>query len=98
MEAGKATWPMSFASLPPDWLQFGLVTGAGRVIGSAAVAGSTDTSVSVARTAIRSPTTGVFGVPFLNTPHPLAASAAAIITHVLNCLAVIHSFLAGLPA
>src|SRR6476660_186823 len=77
----SASCPIDLVGLPPDWLQSAFATGGGRVIGRAAVAGSTVTSPSPVRTASRWPRTGVLGpLAVVNTPQPLAASAAAMIT------------------
>src|SRR3982751_4548395 len=72
---------MDLVALPPDWVHSLFTTGAGRDIGSAAVAGSTCASLSVVRTAIRSPSTGVLELlPRFRMLQPLAAIAAAIRT------------------
>src|SRR5207247_6861391 len=86
----SATWPTDLEALPPGWVQSGLATGAGSVIGSAAAAGSTSTSPSLVSTAMRSPRTGVLAdLPFLNTPQLLAESAAAIRMATRTCFLVI---------
>src|SRR5206468_890903 len=74
----KANCPIDLVGVPPDWVQSVFCTGCGRLNGRAVVAGSMATSPSPVRTAIRWPSTGVLAFPFLKTPQPLAASAAAI--------------------
>src|SRR5215210_3318853 len=81
---------MDLAALPPGWLHSLFTTGSGKTIGSAAVAGSTETSFSVVSTATRWPSTGVLGVDFLRMLHPLAAAAAinsiAILIVLVRCI------------
>jgi len=81
----SARWPIDLDALPPDWVHSAFATGSGSAIGSAAVAGSTLTSSSVARTATLWPSTGVVGVFFFSTLQPLAASAAARMTASFIC-------------
>src|SRR5690348_11708912 len=83
-EEPSASCPIDFVALPPDCVQPVLATGAGRLNGRACVAGSTSMSPSLVSTGMRSPSTGVLGPdPFLNTEHPLAAKAAAIMMAIL---------------
>src|SRR5258708_18124805 len=75
----SASCPSDLVALPPDCVQSVFVTGAGRLICSAAVAGSTLTSPSPVKTAIRCPRTGVLVcLPFLKAPQLVAAKAMAI--------------------
>src|SRR3954447_14814421 len=88
---------MDLVGLPPDWLQSLLGLWAGSDIGRAAVSGSTVTSPSPVRTAIRCPRTGVLGpLPFFRIPQPLAASAPAIRIETRRNVALFIGVLLGL--
>src|SRR4029079_17055817 len=85
----SASWPIDFAALPPDCVQSVFATGAGSVIGIAVVAASSCASLSVVRTGMRSPRTGVFFCLCLSTLQPLAASVAAIRKETRKCFGLV---------
>ena len=78
----SARWPGDLPGAPPGWLQSLFTCAGGSVIGMAAVAGSTEMSSSVARIEMRSPSTGVLGLPLRSVLHP--ASAAPSISAVVR--------------
>src|ERR1044072_5089023 len=94
--APSARWPIELLALPPDSLQVAFSAAGGRLNGSVRVAGSTSTSPSDVSTGIRSPRTGVLGLPFLNTPQLLEASAAAISSATRSFLDLVILVLLGL--
>src|SRR6059058_3770958 len=85
---------MDLVALPPDCAQSGLAAGSGRFSGRAVTAGSTTTSPSPVRTAMRWPKTGVLGpFGFFKMPQLPAARAAAQRRETRKSFAVIISVL-----
>src|SRR3954469_19342267 len=88
---------MELLALPPDSAQAALSLAAGRLNGRACVAGSIWASFSEVSTAIRWPSTGVFGrSPFLKRLQPLEARAAAINSAIRIFLDLLILVLLGL--
>ncbi|MGH6613512.1 DUF6212 domain-containing protein [Sphingomonas sp.] len=91
-EAPSASWPIDLEALPPGWLQLSLVSAGGSSTSTAAMVLSGSLALSESRIGTRSPSTGVFFWPPLNTPQALSARRAAIASGTLFPVIMVLSF------